>query len=30
MEIEEDHIKENKDVIDKFGFLELKKSTNSL
>lgn len=30
MEIEEDHIKENEDVIDKFGFLELKKSTNRL
>jgi hypothetical protein len=30
MEIEEDCIKENEDVIDKFGFLKLKKSTNRL
>jgi hypothetical protein len=30
MEIKEDHIEENEDVIDKFGFLEVKKSTNRL
>jgi hypothetical protein len=30
MEIDEDHMEENEDVIDKFGFLELKKNANRI
>jgi hypothetical protein len=30
MEIEKDHMEENEDVIENFGFLELKKSANML